>query len=400
MDCQDTLGSGGDIITSKSTKRSTYNVRKNTNKITYEYNLHYPNTLGSFRVPQLKEACRQHKIPVSGTKPVLIERIYSHFNIMAASITVQKYYRRHMASKLCHSRGSIKADFVNDTDFITLEPVEEIPWYSMYSFSDKKGFKYAFNIVSLIQSLQMTPMLVNPYTREHVEPYVIENIVSVYNITILLCDEFRKTNTRFQNKPSIQPRTNSRSSRVYNTIVSEVAQLANENNSSSTIINYMPRISQSSIRSESDANRLYIMNQNRRRPITTRVNNLFIEFDRLGNYTNSIWFFSLAQYDYVRLYRALYGIWQSRAELSFDIKMKICPFYGPFDGLFDRPIHHHTLTYNEIKHACLIVMENLVYSGIDEEYRKIGAFHALTGLTIVSRGARNAMPWLYESVVA
>ncbi len=49
--------------------------------------------------------------------------------------------------------------------------------------------------------------------------------------------------------------------------------------------------------------------------------------------------------------------------------------------------------------ACLIVFENAIYSGIDEDYRKLGAFHVLSALTLVSRGAREAMPWLYESVM-
>jgi hypothetical protein len=44
-------------------------------------------------------------------------------------------------------------------------------------------------------------------------------------------------------------------------------------------------------------------------------------------------------------------------------------------------------------------MENMVYSGVDEEYRKIGCFHALSALTIVSYPARAALPWLYESVM-
>jgi hypothetical protein len=40
----------------------------------------------------------------------------------------------------------------------------------------------------------------------------------------------------------------------------------------------------------------------------------------------------------------------------------------------------------------------MVYCGIDDEYRKIGTLHALTALTIVSNGARNSLPWLYESL--
>ena len=44
-------------------------------------------------------------------------------------------------------------------------------------------------------------------------------------------------------------------------------------------------------------------------------------------------------------------------------------------------------------------MENLIYSGFDDEDRKIFAFHLLSALTMVSYPARNALPWLYESIV-
>jgi hypothetical protein len=43
-------------------------------------------------------------------------------------------------------------------------------------------------------------------------------------------------------------------------------------------------------------------------------------------------------------------------------------------------------------------MENMVYCGVDDEYRKIGALHVLTALTGVSIGARTSMPWLYEAL--
>jgi hypothetical protein len=40
----------------------------------------------------------------------------------------------------------------------------------------------------------------------------------------------------------------------------------------------------------------------------------------------------------------------------------------------------------------------MVFLGINEDSRKLGTFHALSALTIVSAGARQAMPWLYDSV--
>ena len=38
------------------------------------------------------------------------------------------------------------------------------------------------------------------------------------------------------------------------------------------------------------------------------------------------------------------------------------------------------------------------FTGSDDEYRKLGAIYVLIALTMVSTGAREAMPWLYESV--
>jgi hypothetical protein len=41
--------------------------------------------------------------------------------------------------------------------------------------------------------------------------------------------------------------------------------------------------------------------------------------------------------------------------------------------------------------------EILVYSGIDNEHKKLGSMYFLSGLTLVSVNARNQIPWLYEN---
>ena len=129
-----------------------------------------------------------------------------------------------------------------------------------------------------------------------------------------------------------------------------------------------------------------------------RISELFIEIDLLGNYTNKDWFINLEIRGYIRLYRTLYEIWYYRSNLSREVQNNICPYYAPFDGIFTRPLLHSELGLEQIKTACLIVFENMVYSGINIEYRKIGTLHALSALTLVSLPARESMPWLYESV--
>jgi hypothetical protein len=52
-----------------------------------------------------------------------------------------------------------------------------------------------------------------------------------------------------------------------------------------------------------------------------------------------------------------------------------------------------------IKHAGIQIMNTLVTSGNVRDSRGLGAYYVLSALTLVSQSARNAMPWLYESVM-
>jgi hypothetical protein len=135
----------------------------------------------------------------------------------------------------------------------------------------------------------------------------------------------------------------------------------------------------------------------REKPINERINHLFTEIDGLGNYTSSMWFINLDIRNYVRLYRSLYDIWYFRSNLSREVRNYICPNQNPFDDIFPRSSYNE-LSLSQIQMACLTAIENIVYLGINDDYRKIGTFHVLTALTIVSTEARHAMPWLYESV--
>jgi hypothetical protein len=78
--------------------------------------------------------------------------------------------------------------------------------------------------------------------------------------------------------------------------------------------------------------------------------------------------------------------------------MQICPFHGPFEGIFPVSVRHLDLSVDDLKSACLIAFENMIYSGISSEIRQIGVMHSLTALTIVSSSARHALPWLFESM--
>jgi hypothetical protein len=99
------------------------------------------------------------------------------------------------------------------------------------------------------------------------------------------------------------------------------------------------------------------------------------------------------------LFRHLYDIWYFRSQLPRETRLRICPLQAPFDTSIERNTNT-ALTLEDIQHICVEVFENLVFTGVDNDHRKLGAFHTLTALTIVSPEARMAMPWLYESVIA
>jgi hypothetical protein len=132
--------------------------------------------------------------------------------------------------------------------------------------------------------------------------------------------------------------------------------------------------------------------------VLTRIQELFIEIDLLGNYTNYLWFLNLDRRDYVRLYRVLYDIWNYRGHLSREMKQKICVIEDPFYNINGDRLYLYDAPYEIIQEMCLRIYEKMVYCGIDEEHRKIGTLHALSALTVISLPARNSIPWLYESL--
>jgi len=138
------------------------------------------------------------------------------------------------------------------------------------------------------------------------------------------------------------------------------------------------------------------ISQIRRQTVEARIREVFMEIDQLGHYTDSNWFFNLDRRRLYIFYIELTNIWQVRAQLTLDTKYRICP-YDPFLRAFPSILGGHNL--EQMRLGCLRIIENMVYMGIDRDFKNLGAFHILTSLTIVSLEARQTMPWLYDSVI-
>jgi hypothetical protein len=384
----------------EKSKKKQFTNRHSQKEISYHHFIKKEILLNKYKIPDLKKAAKSFKLPITGSKPVLINRIELYFYKIKSVILIQSQFRKWLVLHSFSLRGPAwknRSLCVNDTDFVTMEPLPEIAMENFFSYTDEKQFTYGFNVVSLVKMMQDKTRITNPYNREKISSKMVFNIQTLYNISYILYEEFRKENMDCNNKH--KPVYN------YTRTSNRLAPLENILEPQPRVYNletdYIPRVHNVQILlNREHYNRYHKINTIRTtKTVIQRIEELFMEIDQLGNYTQSSWFLNLDGRAYTRLYRSLYDIWNYRSQMSEETRRKISPFYSPFEGIFNRQINTMNMDLNQIKVACLIAMENMIYSGIDEDYRKIGAFHALSALTIVSHSARIAMPWLYDSVV-
>ena len=134
------------------------------------------------------------------------------------------------------------------------------------------------------------------------------------------------------------------------------------------------------------------------RPISIRIQELFMEIDQLGNYTDLQWFQQLNKRECFLLYGNLFDTWRYRGQLPFSVKNRICPLGDPFLHVMPTRMRIDDVSEQQLQAGCITVMERLAYTAYDIEDRKLGALHILLALTVVSLPARENMRWLYESM--
>ena len=382
----------------------TKNVERNTFKkipqrisytLTYKDYYQKKIDLKKYKLPELKTIIKEYSLTRTGNKDVLIQRIQEVFHKTKSCVNIQKRFRGWMVRESFKLRGEAYKNrklCVNDTDFITLEPLDEIPYELFYSYKDDKDFTYGFNLTSLTQIIKNKTPLKNPYNREKFPDNCIRNLIKLNNYTQIIYENFKEETEFVRSNNTFRT-----SLRVRSTNESNNAQIDNTSNLSREY--FHPRVLPGNYNLLDMNNKYNFIINSRLKSTQERIQNLFMEIDQLGNYTQSSWFSNLDRVGYLRFYRYLLDIWNFRAQLSHEMKKKICPFLEPFANIFIRNIHHNDSNIEDFQILCLTAMENLIYSGFDEDCRKISAFHLLSALTMVSYPARNAMPWLYESMV-
>lgn len=394
---------------------SVIDVSNNEVKDTLNYRFYFKNNvcLDKLKLPELKKIAKFHKLFVSGKKALIIERIKDRFNRDKNAGIIQNVYKRCIKRrllniiKLNHDIG----ECVNDTDFYTLESLDSIENELFFSYKDESDIKYGFNIISLLlliknskkisrycMDLKLLNVLLfnlelvdikNPYNRIKINSNVIFLILKrILLLNIVYPKYFTDI---IVSKTDIDKSIN----RMNRNIQQERLNRAALNRISDINFNSSSEREELIRNTQERLNRLRGDNHN----LEQRVENLFMEIDGLGNYTQASWFNRLTREDYIRLYRYLYEIWFYRGQISQDLRRRICILEDPFSrdsaNFMSGNYRNDVFT---MKQLCIKVFEFMVYTGIDDEHRKIGTLHALRALTIVSRDARTAMPYLYESL--
>ena len=355
------------------------------------------NKLSKYIIPELKYISNHYKLHISGNKSTLIDRIQAYFKKWNCAIKIQKVWRGYIVKQLFALRGgglykSARKLSVNDTDFYSIEDVCDIPFYLYFSYRDEKGFLYSFNIESLILFISKNASaqtIQNPYTRENIPDEVMKLVYKYIRINHLFYPDIKLIDEGLYQMIYPAPKNSMKSDRGGG---SDARKKHGEN----TVLHQIPNMNDF----KNNLQQIAIINKIREiriQSIETRINNLFIEIDLLGNYTQSRWFSELNFQNLIRYWNALYDIWLYRADILSTTKLMICPIYTPFfqKRLFDC---NEAPCIEIVQDYCLYAMENMIYMSPNEEYRRLGATYVIMALTLVSREARMAFPWLYESI--
>ena len=292
----------------------------------------------NYNVSQLKSMCRFYKQKVSGNKRELIFLLYNYLKYSHFAAKIQSLFRGHLLRYMERLRGpGLNEQCVNETDFFTLDEISNIPYNQLFSYRDKDNFIYAFDIMSFYNLIKKSEKTpLNPYNRNK----IYKDILLKFNRHIALS-----------------------------------------------------RVLQIPITIKIDKYK----NMNEEKKYEMEVIELFQDIDNLGNYTDSAWFTSLDRRGYIRFFRILRDIWIFRGQIPTHIKIKIAPLWDPFLMQTSYDINDYSI--EDLQNLCLSVIEDMVYTGVDVEYKTLGALHVLSVLTIVNYSAREAMPWLYESLI-
>jgi hypothetical protein len=303
----------------------------------------------NYNVPQLKTMAKFYKLKISGNKKELINRIFVFLYLSYFIIKIQKIFRGCLQRKINKFFGPAlykRNICTNNSDFITMEDLSDLQYGQFYSYKDNDGRIYGFDIASIYNLIYKSSDNINnnkigginPYNRNKIPSFVMIELKMIIRTSKIL-----KININLEFETDIGCVTTKKS-------------------------------------------------------IELKALSLFQNIDSLGNYSSPEWFLSLNRNQLIKFLRELSDIWNYRAQLSQEIKQKICPPSGdPFRNInISYLTNEHDLL--NVKKCILDLLEKFVTIGVDRDSKTLGAYYVLAALTLVNDVAASSLPWLFQSV--
>lgn len=306
--------------------------------------------LSKCKLPELKQYAKDLNIRVSGNKGDIKDRIEQQIKKEVNAVTIQKTFRRHVVNNWIKLKGT-RENCVNETDFYTMEPINEIPYLNFIKYTDTThNVNYGFDIKSLCTLATKNKKFENPYNRENMKVPFGTKMIKVVKLTNILFPG--------------------------NDLFNEIGSI---HESANMFVEQQTREQVFFARYE----------ELQQMPLDQRITDLFIHIDSLGNYSNRQWLSNLNE---DRLYYLILKINQLWHRIPHSLRNRICPYISPFS-----PEVFGAGQVNLTVSMVVKMAEILVHSGLDDEHKQLGAMYFLSGLTLVSLNARNQLPWLYEN---
>ena len=338
-----------------------------------------------YSLADLRTLCSHYCIKKSGTKPELTQRIYTFLNQSYYIVRIQRVFRRFISKKYHASCGPgylHTSKCVNDSDFYTFDKLSKIRPLELFTYRDGDNKIYGFHIASIFHLIMSSyPNITNPYNRNVIPSGVIKNLYEKliygsllgFRVSVKLDDDGNGCDDGDDGNGGSGSGSGSGGGSA--TTAGSGMVVATGGGSAGL--------------SREKQEELFIVD-------------LFQHINTLGNYSDSEWFIALQRSDLIRFIRNIHDIWFYRANLSQEMKERICPPNGNPFVLHNAHVNLNVLTLltdPEIRTICVSIIERMVRRGVSREDQCLGAFYVLATLTIVNQDARNAMPWLYEAVL-
>jgi hypothetical protein len=407
---------------------------------------------------EIKNELEKYNMYKSGSKQILIRRLFSVIYLTYYTIKIQSAARKYFYKKYLIYRGPAlyKREMCNNiTDLFTLDNITDIPQHHFFSFKDLHGFIYGFDIETFItlclKGVRDNYYIFNPYNRNILPVYVIDNFSFLIKLYCLLYGTSHQYKNDFDTKivPVIQDfkQTNNDANDVfYNNDNVHLQSIALETYPS--IMNYIMNVSGDTpvLNNTNNINtNINIMNNiNNNNNINDNINdnlsnnlitnNLFndtiMNYDDNTNYiisefmspaqlfeTNEIeerirtlfnniniitdmkleleWFMDFNEHHLIIFIYHLQDIWRYRANITDENRRDICP---NSNDLFENiALIYPLYPINNIRMEIIYILEKLVNDGIHDYAKFTGSIFVIGTLTMISESARNEYNWLYLS---